>query len=380
MKVLHLISGGDVGGAKTHVLSLLKGLQERITIRLVCFTPGIFYEEARGAGIDVLLLAQNRRYDLSVLRDIYDMAQREGFQLLHTHGARANFLVILLKPWLKRPLVTTVHSDYTLDFAGNLYKSLVYGNLNRLALRFFDYYVAVSRSFRDMLVARGFPADRVFTVYNGIDFRELPPLPPREEVLRRLGLDIPPSDAVVGIVGRLAPVKGHSIFLRAASMVLREYPAVHFLIVGDGEERSNLEAQARELAIADRVHFLGYHPHPDAIMSVFDVNTLASFSESFPYALLEGARLARATVSSDVGSVAELVIHGETGLLYPPGDAGTLARCLLELLAHPERRRELGHRLYEHARANYSLEKMRDQQIAIYERILERRTAVGGKG
>lgn len=377
MKVLHLISGGDVGGAKTHVLSLLKGLQTRISVRLVAFTPGVFYQEARALGLDVTLVGQRARYDLSVLGKIARLVRREGFDLLHAHGARANFLVALLGPFLSRPLVTTIHSDYRLDFAGNWYKQLVYANLNRLALRRFHYYVAVSQSFRQMLLERGFPSERVYTVYNGLDFDQPLELPPRDEVLARFGLRIPPSEQLVGIVGRLAPVKGHAVLLRAARRVLEEYGRVHFLIVGDGEERENLKNQARELGIQDRVHFLGYQPRPDFLINIFDVNTLTSYSESFPYVLLEGARLGRATVSSDVGSVAELIVPGQTGLLYPPGDDAALSRCLLELLSAPRRREELGQRLYRHARQHYSLENMSREQISIYEKILQGRATSG---
>lgn len=372
VRVLHVISGGDVGGAKTHVILLVRGLSQFIRVKLVCLTAGPFYEEARGAGLDVLSLNQRSRYDVSALVRLLRLARSGGFHILHSHGPRANFAVSLLKPLLGRPLVTTVHSDYLLDFAGNLYKTLLYGNLNRLALRCFDYYVAVSESFRRMLVARGFPAHRVFTIYNGIDFAVAPQVHRREEVLRELGLSIPPSAALVGIVGRLTPVKGHTVFLRAASLVAQEYPAVHFLVLGDGEKRSHLETLAHELGISDRVHFLGYHPHPEHILAIFDINVLASFSESFPYALLEGARLALATVSSDVGSVSELIIPGQTGLLYPPGDAGALARCLLDLLRHPERRSEMGRRLYQHARAHFSAQSMTEQQMAVYHTILRR--------
>ncbi|MDI6823875.1 MAG: glycosyltransferase [Bacillota bacterium] len=372
VRVLHVISGGDVGGAKTHVLLLLGGLRQRIGVKLVCLTAGPFFQEAREAGLDVVLLEQRTRYDLLVLRDLLGLVRSGGFQIVHSHGPRANFLVSLVKPLWKRPLVTTVHSDYLLDFAGNAYKSLLYGNLNRLALRCFDYYVAVSDSFRRMLLDRGFPPDRVFTIYNGIDFSDAPPPAPRQEVLRELGLPIPPSGVLVGIVGRLAPVKGHAVLLRAASVVAREHPDVHFLILGDGDEKPRLQALARELGISDRVHFLGHHPHPERIVATFDINVLASFSESFPYALLEGARLALATVSSDVGSVSELVIDGQTGRLFPPGDTGALARCLGDLVSDPARRHELGQRLYEHARARFSVENMTDQQVAIYHTILRR--------
>ena len=94
MNIMHLISGGDVGGAKTHVLSLLKGLTKTETVRLVCFMEGPFAEEAREMGIDTLVFASGNI--LSVVDQIADMIRREGFQIVHCHGSRANLMGTLL--------------------------------------------------------------------------------------------------------------------------------------------------------------------------------------------------------------------------------------------------------------------------------------------
>ena len=112
MKIIHLISGGDVGGAKTHVLSLLEGLGRTQTVRLVCFTAGAFADDAKAMGIDTLVLDGGVR---SSIRALERMIQEERFDIVHCHGSRANMIGAILKRTINVPIVTTVHSDYRLD-------------------------------------------------------------------------------------------------------------------------------------------------------------------------------------------------------------------------------------------------------------------------
>jgi glycosyltransferase involved in cell wall biosynthesis len=371
LRVLHLISGGDTGGAKTHVLSLVRSLSRSIPVRLVCLVEGPFLEEARALGLDILLLRQRRRYDLSVLGGLADLVKTDRMDIVHAHGARANFLVALTKRRLGIPCLTTVHSDYRLDFAGNLYKNLVYTTLNSLALRRFDYYAAVSENFREMLCRRGFPPERIFTVYNGLDFNAVSTFPPREAVLAGSGLTVDPGAPLIGCVGRLAPVKDYPTLLRAAAIVWKARPDARFLIVGGGGELARLTRLADSLGARGRVVFLGHRADPGPLMSVFDINVLTSVSESFPYALLEGARLRLPTISSDVGGVRDLIPDQSKGLLFKSGDHHGLAACLEAMLADPDGRKRMGANLYAFAKENFSLDTMAARHLAIYQRILE---------
>lgn len=371
MKVLHLISGGDTGGAKTHVLSLVGELQKTIPVRLACFMEGPFLTEARELGLDTLLLKQKGRADLSVLNELVDVVRRDRFDILHAHGARANLLVALVKRRLGIPCLTTVHSDYRLDFIGNIYKTIAYTPLNSIALRFFDYYVTVAGPVRDVLVKRGFPRDRIFSVNNGIDFDLDLRLPSRAEALAMAGLNIPPDAPIIGAVGRLALIKDYPTFIRAAAAVHAEFPDVHFMIIGDGEERQRLADLVAQLDVVDRVHFAGYHDNPNPLMSTLTVNVLTSRNEGgLPYVLLEGARLGLATVSTTVGGVRDLISADETGLLFDPGDDAALSRHLIALLRDPERRTRLGDNIRARAREHFSLRRMAEQQLDIYRHIV----------
>ena len=127
-----------------------------------------------------------------------------------------------------------------------------------------------------------------------------------------------------------------------------------------------------ELGLSDRVCFAGWVKDVNSFFNAIDIALLTSLSEGFPYSLTEGARMHKATISTDVGGIPALIKDGETGILFTPRDEKALSRHLLNLAGDPERRRELGNRLYEKAREEYSIESMVRRQLEIYNRILER--------
>ncbi len=372
MKVLHLISGGDTGGAKTHVVNLLQELDKRIDVKIICFLKGEFYYEIKEKGIDIEVYEQKKRYNLSVIKRLIKEIKEGKYDLIHCHGARANFITYLLKKFYKIPAVTTVHSDYKLDFKGSFYKDLVYRNLNYISLKHMDYYIGVSESFRDMLIDRGFAPERIMTVYNGINVAELESKEINKSFLKEQGMDIDENTVKVGILARLYPVKGVEVFIKAAHKVLEVRQDVEFFVAGDGEEKENLVKLINELDIEDKVHLLGYIRDPYSFIDEIDINTSTSHSESFPYAILEGGVFKKPIIASNVGGVKDLVVNGETGLMFEPGDVDTLSGHILRLVEDEDLRKTLGNNLYKKINEFYSSEKMADKQILIYQQILSR--------
>ncbi len=154
MKVIHLISGGDSGGAKTHVHSLLQNLSRTIEVTMVCFMEGPFAQEARALGIHTVVLSG--RNLLRTYRTLKRMIREEGYQIIHCHGARGNMMGALLRRSTGVPVVTTVHSDWRLDYLGRPFSHLTYGTINTIALRLLDYRIGVSDAMTNLLISRGF--------------------------------------------------------------------------------------------------------------------------------------------------------------------------------------------------------------------------------
>ena len=370
MKVLTLISGGDVGGAKTHVLTLLREVGKRIEAHLVCFMEGEFSEEARAMGIHTRVLDSGNIFrDLRALRRLI---REEHYDLIHSHGSRGNFMATLVRRFAGLPLLSTVHSDYRLDYMGRPLGALTYGLANALALRKIDYLTGVSDPMAELLIRRGFQPDNVFTIYNGIDMTPPERLIPRAAFLRGFGLDFPDDTLNIGIAARLNPVKDIATLIRAFSMAEKAYPQLRLLIAGEGPEEDRLRALAAELDVADKVAFLGWIRDTDSFYNALDINALTSISETFPYALTEGARFRLPTVSSRVGGVPHLIDNGVNGLLFEPGDAQTLAAHFAALAANEPLRRSLGQRLYEKTDRFFSLEATCRTQLEIYEAVLRR--------
>jgi polysaccharide pyruvyl transferase CsaB len=369
MRVLHLIGGGDVGGAKSHVLYLVKELSKHIDVKIISFRPGVFADEAVSMGIDIEIVKTGNY--ISDIKRVIEIIKTGNYDIIHSHGAKANMSAVFIKYLTKTPAVTTVHSDYRLDYMGSFSKHITYGLINKVALRLVDYYIAVSRNFKKMLIERGFKADRISVLYNGIDFNKSLSLYQREQFAQKYKLDINGSDTIVGILGRLDPVKDQMTFINAANEVLKKRPSVKFIVGGDGELRKELEGKVRSLGIAGNVLFPGWIDDPYEFMSSIDIDVLTSISESFPYTILEGARFKKATISSNVGGISDLIENGTDGLLFEPGDYNKLADHMLALIDNSTLREEMGRRIYEKASSQFSLEKMCESQLGIYNAILD---------
>ena len=377
MKVIHLISGGDTGGAKTHVHSLLKGLSDHIQADMICFTDGPFVQEARELGIHVEVMGG--RNPLSAVKPLQKKILEGGYDIIHCHGARGNMMGALLKKSTGLPVVTTVHSDPRLDYMGRPLSRLTYGTVNAWALRKIQYRIGVSDAMVDLLTSRGFDPQQVFAIYNGLNFDRPVPAMGRQVFLASLGLDWPDDAVIVGIAARLNPVKDIATLIRGFAAAHQEQPKLRLLIAGDGQEEAALKQLAGQLGVSGQICFAGWVTDTDSFYNALDINALTSLSETFPYALTEGARYALPTVATRVGGVPYLIEHGITGLLLEPKDDRALARHLAALAADPDLRRRLGDRLLDKARADFSLESTIRRQLEIYETILRRHNRQRGK-
>ncbi|MBO5561033.1 MAG: glycosyltransferase family 4 protein [Firmicutes bacterium] len=379
MKILHFISGGDTGGAKSHVLSLLDSLRKKnINVELLCVMEGIFTEEAREMGIPVTIIPQVKRWDVSVIKKIKQFIMDSGCDLVHCHGARANYIALFIMNSINVPMVTTLHSDYKLDFAGNFKKNLIFTPINAFALRRFKHILTVTNAFRKMLIDRGFKEERLNVIYNGIDFSKDISSLTKAEFLEHFGIEYTENTVFVGIAARFDAVKGVNVFLDGAKLFCEKVlpdADICFLVPGSGEFEEEYNNFVADNGLT-KVHLLG-QIHDEKLMNGFynavDINCLTSFSESFPYALLEGARAGKATVATAVGGIVEMIEDRKDGCLIESGDSSALAAAFKTLYENKPLREQYGKAFYEKAKAHFSVESMAQTHIDIYKKIINER-------
>ena len=369
MKVLHLISGGDSGGAKTHVLSLLADLNKNICADLVCYMEAEFSHDARELGIPTTV------YDGSftdALKKTREQIEKNGYDIVHCHGSRANLVGALLKKHFEIPFISTVHSDYKLDYLGRPAAKMTYGVLNAKSLRKMDYHVCVSDCMRDTLIERGFKPNELFAIYNGVDFSVEPSGITRRQWFDKIGCDFDDDDVVVGIAARFDAVKDVATTVRGFAKAAEKNGKLRLLIAGDGKEKEMLKGLVKELGVEKKVFFAGWLHGMEGYYESIDLNVVSSLSETFPYTVTESARAYVPTLSTPVGGVPRLIENKVTGMLFDVGDYEELADELCLLADDAELRKKLGEAVYEKTKKHFSTDSTCQRQIEIYKTVLAR--------
>ena len=357
MKVLHVNAGLEEGGAKTHILSLLSQFNAH-TAELLVLEEGIVAREARALGISVRSISQTSRYDLSILKKMSTLINEGHYDIVHTHGARANLILSLIKNHITATWLTTVHSNPQLDFMGRGFKGKVFSYLNVRSLKKADGLITVTEEFKKVLIDMGIPETKISVVYNGLLFDGQ-----KRSVTAH-------SVFTISYIARLTPIKGHEfLFESLQASSLNDF---HLNVIGDGELREALGQKAQELKLANNIQFHGFLDKLaiEQILQKTDLSVLASYSEGFPLALLESANQRVPFISTDVGEVALLVPDKTYGWLVPVGDKAAFSQALKEAYADWQTNtlKEKGENLFELASNQFSQEQFYQETVAVYEK------------
>ncbi|MDO5331255.1 MAG: polysaccharide pyruvyl transferase CsaB [Bacillota bacterium] len=363
MRIMLLAGGGDIGGGKTHILSLAKELSKTNDVLLLSFRKGSFADDSIAMGINTVVVDHKK----GILRAIKEAeAQINEFapQLVHCHGSKANMIGTILKAKTGIPVITTVHSDPKLDYMGKPFRKYTFGLINQIALRKMDAHVAVASEMKNLLIKRDFDPFNIFTIFNGIDFTG------SEKITKTKNEE----DTInVGIAARFNPVKDIETIIKAFALAYSQNNKLRLFIAGNGEEEQKLRQLVKQFDIESVVSFEGWQSDVKAFFEKIDINVLSSLSETFPYSLLEGAYMHCPAIASNAGGIPYLIKHEKTGLLFECKDIETFALYILKLANDKELRNKLADNLYAFAKENFSLENMAKTQEKIYESVLQRR-------
>ena len=329
-RIAHVISTRGIGGAERFLAALVRSGNDRGWEQIV-LNPFASEQSAPMASLCAPVPYVPRRCDRLVevpwLRR-WLRIQLEQFRPDIVHVLLFQALVVTAS-LPRRPgtgwLLTHAYGDWTQTSPhGRLTREL-----DRWAGRRFGRVVAISESVQQFLVSDyGYPASNVVCIPLGWQGEPRP---------HRTG-DRPPT---IACVAALRPEKGHDVLLNALPLVRRDVPDARLVLIGEGDCRPALEAQAAALGLGDSVEFLGSVGEIWSHLAEADVFALASRSEAFGIAIAEAMAAGLPVVASDAGAVPELVVPGVTGELFPPGDHEALARRLVRILTSPELRSEM---------------------------------------
>ncbi len=251
------------------------------------------------------------------------------------------------------------------------------GRLNRMLTPLTSGFIAVAEHHGLHLSQHeGFPEDKVHIIRNGVDCERFKPTyMAHSQLCQELG--IPKTSLLVGIVAALRPEKNHAMFVSVAKAVCDQRKDVHFVIVGDGPERSSIESQVQSLGLSEHVHLLGTRHDTPAIVAGLDLFLLCSHNEASPVSILEALACQVPVISTRVGSVAESVVDDKTGYLVEPGDGDAMAERTLNLLTDAALRQRLGQAGRNLVRQTGSLEAMVEGYTRLIEKLFGVQSCVG---
>jgi len=377
LKILRIITRLNVGGPAQHAVFLTVGLnnshlQSKLVFGAVNQSEGDMSYLARGNGIAFTEIGalKNEAGFLGNLRaflQLYRLILREKPDLVHLHLLKARFLGGLAAKAAGVPLVLeTLHGDLFTDYYGYFKTQAILMAECLLGHLIMDKVIAISERVKEnVLRFHVAPAQKVKVIPLGLDLEKFAhhQLPAGE---LRKELRIQRDQMLVGMVGRMVPIKGHCYFLQAAREILQVYLKVRFVLVGDGDLRRNLELECQQLGISESVSFLGWQRDLSKIYADLDVVVLSSLNEGTPISLIEAMASGKGVVATEVGGVPDVIEDGVTGLLVPPKDPKALADAILRLLNDGDLRRSLGERARVSVFPKYDVSRLIEDMKNLY--------------
>ncbi len=339
MRIAYVIKSMEVGGSQTHLLQVLRLLdRDRFEPALYCLSgEGSLLDRVREIGVPVETPGAGLSFRgaglitrVAALRRALRLWRPE---IVHNYLLRANLVGAVSARLAGVPTVLCSKRGCHERRGFELISAKIGNGLANL--------VAVNaEAVRDFVHDNeGCSRDKMVVIPSGVDTDRFQPLPP-DNFRARVGL---PDDArVVGIVTRMRVRKGVEEFIRAIARVRERDPRLHAVVVGEINLDGQLQELVRAMGLSKHLLLLGRRSDIPEVLSAFDVFVLSSHDEGMSNAILEAMAMEKPVVATDVGGTGEVVRHGQSGLLVPPRDPAALAAAIAEVLAQPERAREMG--------------------------------------
>ncbi|MFA5795378.1 MAG: glycosyltransferase family 4 protein [Candidatus Brocadiia bacterium] len=427
MKVVHIITRLILGGAQENTLITVEGLQRmpgypsavsdlsadsqtkerysrgysadksflqlpKYEVTLIsgpALGPeGELVKRAQDNKVNLIIISQMRRnifpwLDLISFIRIFFLLRKLKPDIVHTHSTKAGiFGRIAAKLAGVKIIIHTIHGMPFYPYQPRI-ANWFYTALEWLAAKVTDRIICVADAMTAQALAAGVgKPEQYTTIYSALEMDKFVPLKTRLEERRELGIG--PDDKVIGVVARLANLKGHEYLIRIAHQIIREVPEVKLMFVGDGALREQITKDVKERGLVGRVIFTGL-VEPQRIpglIQAMDVLVHPSLREGLARALPQALALGRPAVSFDIDGAREVVLDGRTGFIIPPPQAGReydsldkMAEKIIYLLKNPAEAAKMGQAGKEHIKQNFDSAYMVSRIGQVYEEAAKQKSA-----
>ena len=357
-------AGGKVHGGTTYFVSVFPALREAGIELTVCFMSAPHPAAAllRDRGIEPIFLDRHK-LDLRAYGDVKRIVDQGDIQLVHLSSFKSHYIGRLVARRRNLQSIIHLHDTKPLPLPIRLLQKSV-ANGTGLAL-------AVSTPVGDLGVSDyGLSRAKVRILHNGIDIERFAKVAPDARQMMRSEFGIDAEAKAIGMIGRLAEMKGQSYAIRAMKAVLQQVPKAVLVLVGEGETRPQCESLIRELALEKSVKMVGQRSNIPEVLAALDVVAMPSmFGEGLPYAAIEAIAAGRPVVAFPTAGIPEVVLDEESGLLVPRGDVDALASALVRVLGDATLRGRLSEGARRHAQ-RFTIEHHVETLIGIYRELL----------
>lgn len=359
MTSVHLDTARTWRGGQNQVLLTVTGLCGLgHPAVLVAHSSGELSRRAR-EGLRTVALDPGGEFDVQAGWQLHRLLRSIKPDVIHVHdpmGVALIAMALKMQPRLApRPLIV---GSRRVDF------HLKRNAFSRWKYRHIDVFIAVSNLIRTMLIEDGIPSDRVEVVHDGVNISALDKIEAQDA---HKAFWLPHGAPLVGNVAALVPHKGHKYLIEAAAQVVPQVPDARFVILGEGELRPTLEHQIKTLGLERHVFLPGFQADVLALQKSFDLFVMSSITEGLGSSMLDAMACGTAVIGTRAGGIPEAITHEETGLLVRPHHADELATAIVQLLKDPARRAELGGAARARVEADFSVDRMVEGTLDVYQ-------------
>ena len=302
--------------------------------------------------------------DFIALCKMFWLFIREKPDIVHTRTAKSGTIGRIAAKLAGVPIIIHTFDGHVFSGYFGKIKTSIILTIERILARITNRIIAISNCQKEELIdyLKISNPDKISVVHIGFDFSQFKPA--NGELRKELNLK--EDDLLVGFVGRLAPIKRVDRLINAYAQVAKEIPQGKFVIVGDGELRTEMENLVREKKLSSKTYFLGVRQDLEAVYSGVDVIAMSSDNEGTPAVLIEALTYGKPVVSTDVGGISDVVTDGFSGLLAHPNGSGDLAQALITVLNNQNLRKTMGSNGRAEMLKKFSLENLIQKLDSLY--------------